>query len=136
MAEAEPAQGQVPGKRRTYLAYERTVIASERTLLAWTRTAVSLVSFGFTIPKVFSYLEQSVHLHRLRSTGPLHLGMALIALGTVSLAAGMLQHAVLRRRIVSTVPGMPGSLWSPSMLTAVCMLAFGVFAFVHLLLGG
>jgi len=43
---------------RTYLAYERTYLAHERTLMGWVRTAISLISFGFTIAKVFEYLRE------------------------------------------------------------------------------
>jgi putative membrane protein len=37
----------------TRLAYERTYLVYERTLMGWVRTAISLISFGFTIAKVF-----------------------------------------------------------------------------------
>ena len=40
------------------LAYERTYLAHERTLMAWVRTALALISFGFTIAKVFEYLRE------------------------------------------------------------------------------
>src|SRR5262249_44626832 len=40
----------------TRLAYEGTYLAHERTLMGWVRTAISLISFGFTIAKVFEYL--------------------------------------------------------------------------------
>ena len=39
----------------TRLALDRTHLAHERTLMAWVRTATSLISFGFTIYKFFSF---------------------------------------------------------------------------------
>jgi putative membrane protein len=42
---------------RTDLAVTRTLIALDRTLMAWIRTATSLISFGFTIYKVFQQLR-------------------------------------------------------------------------------
>ena len=52
---------------RTDLAVARTMLALDRTLMAWVRTATSLISFGFTIYKVFQQLAQSLNAppHRL-----------------------------------------------------------------------
>ncbi len=43
---------------RTDLAVARTLLALDRTLMAWVRTATSLISFGFTIYKIFQQLAQ------------------------------------------------------------------------------
>jgi putative membrane protein len=120
--------------KRTRLAYERTRVASERTLMAWTRTAVSLVGFGFSIPKLFRYLQQDTgQLHRASTSGAANLGLMLIALGTLSLAAGTIQHVLLLRRIKLRPHGRP-ELRSVSLPTAVCMIAFGVYAYANILL--
>ena len=37
------------------LSLQRTIMASTRTFMAWTRTALSLISFGFSIPKILEY---------------------------------------------------------------------------------
>jgi uncharacterized membrane protein YidH (DUF202 family) len=39
----------------TALAMDRTWLAHERTLMAWVRSAASMISFGFTVYKVFQY---------------------------------------------------------------------------------
>jgi putative membrane protein len=124
------------GNTRTQLAYERTRIAADRTLMAWTRTAVSLIGFGFGIPKFFRYLAETAGVERPLG-GPVGLGLALIALGALSLVAGMIQHTALLRRIAATAAGTggaPRSVWSPSLATAACLLLFGLFAFLHVLL--
>src|SRR5688572_11007482 len=87
------------GETTTDLALERTRFASERTLMAWIRTAVSLIGFGFGIPKFFSQLGQATDAKDATEDSPVRLGLMLIALGTLSLAAGMVQHIVLLRRI-------------------------------------
>ena len=115
---------------RTRLAYERTRVASERTLMAWTRTAVSLVAFGFTIPKTFRYLEVSGELKHHIGRSPVNFGLMLIGLGTLSLAAGMLQHVLLLRRIDLGKRAFPGL--SLALATATCMVAFGVYAFANI----
>jgi putative membrane protein len=51
-------QSMAPLDSSTRLAYERTYLAHERTLMGWVRTAIALISFGFTIAKVFEYLRE------------------------------------------------------------------------------
>ena len=43
-----------PLDRSTELAFDRTRVAYERTMMAWIRTATSLITFGFSIYKLFS----------------------------------------------------------------------------------
>jgi putative membrane protein len=133
MAEPDTNGPAGQGINRTDLAQVRTRIASERTLMAWIRTAVSLVGFGFSIPKFFQYLEQSGHVERRMGDGPINLGLALVALGTLSLAAGVLQHVLLVRRI-SPPDRVRSDVGSVSMATAACMVLFGMYAFVNILM--
>jgi len=69
----------------TRLAYERTYLAHERTLMGWVRTAISLISFGFTIAKVFEYLREKKG-ERATLLGPRAIGITMIATGLVALA--------------------------------------------------
>lgn len=91
-AETTPKdRGTVLAEQRTDLARHRTVIAAERTLMAWIRTALSMIGFGFSIYKFFQY--QNEEFGNLRGTdAPRHLGMSLIAVGTLALAVAVRQH--------------------------------------------
>ena len=83
----------------TKLALDRTRLAHDRTLLAWVRTATSLISFGFTIYKFLSYLKGSETIHAHNPEGPRYLGLLLTGLGSVSLAAGIVQYMQMLRQI-------------------------------------
>ena len=83
-------------EERTRLALRRTFLATERTLTAWVRTSLSMISFGFTIVKFFEYLaeERKRTLVGLfgRTWAPATLGLMLIAIGTFSLMAAIVEH--------------------------------------------
>jgi len=64
----------------TRLAYERTYLAHERTLMGWVRTAISLISFGFTIAKLFEYLRKKEGA-QAPLLGPRAVGIIMIATG-------------------------------------------------------
>jgi len=68
----------------TQLAYERTYLAHERTLMGWVRTAISLISFGFTIAKVFELLREK-HGEGATLLGPRAIGIVMIGMGLVAL---------------------------------------------------
>ena len=72
------------------LALQRTSMASERTFMAWTRTALSLISFGFAIPKVAEATEQARHI--LGQWSPRAFGITMVALGEFVLAVSALEH--------------------------------------------
>ena len=76
----------------TSLAIERTQLAADRTLMAWIRTAFSMISFGFTIFKFFQYLGKEGVAGAPRGHGPRNLGIALVTMGTLSLAIGLWEH--------------------------------------------
>ena len=76
----------------TMLAVERTQFAADRTLMAWIRTAFSMISFGFTIFKFFQYLNKDGLAGTTERHGPRNLGIALVTLGTLSLAIGLWEH--------------------------------------------
>ena len=62
----------------TQLALERNRLAYERTMLAWVRTSIALISFGFTVYKLFQYLHESGQPVPHRVIGPREFGMAMI----------------------------------------------------------
>jgi putative membrane protein len=60
------------------------VLAHERTLMAWVRIAISMISFGFTIYKIFQNTSRTAaRAHRLLS--PRIVGMIMISFGLLSL---------------------------------------------------
>jgi uncharacterized membrane protein YidH (DUF202 family) len=78
---------------RTRLAVTRTIAALDRTLMAWIRTATSLISFGFTIYKLFQALresQQAVEIHHL--LGPRGVGLVMIGLGVGSLVWALIDY--------------------------------------------
>jgi putative membrane protein len=120
-------QAAVSGAERTNLALQRTVIAAERTLMAWIRTAISMIGFGFTIDKFFEYLPVEVEKGNFRHLrAPRNLGLTLVALGTLALAAAALQHRQLLKRI-----GTPSGrhVWSISFVVAIAVVLIGLLAF-------
>jgi putative membrane protein len=76
----------------------RTALAADRTLMAWIRTALSMISFGFTIYKFMHALSPK------ESEGPRRLGILLAAMGTTSLAAGLVHYSKLVRSLQGQRP--------------------------------
>ena len=106
----EPAQRQsMPLDTSTRLAYERTYLAHERTLMGWVRTAIALISFGFTIAKVFEYLREKEGT-RGPLLGPRAIGIIMIAIGLVALALATMQHRRASKVLRERCPGLPPSL--------------------------
>lgn len=111
------------------LAYERTRIASDRTLMAWVRTAVSLIGFGFSIPKFFAYLAANEPLKATLGLSPRALGILLIALGTVGLADGIFEHIQLIHHVAP--PGHRRDKISVALVTSVLMAVLGILALIN-----
>jgi putative membrane protein len=78
--------------KNTMLAVDRTQFAADRTLMAWIRTAFSMISFGFTIFKFFQYLGKGAVAGATAVHGPRNLSIALVTMGTVSLAIGIWEY--------------------------------------------
>lgn len=118
----------------TELARERSREAADRTLLAWIRTALSLIGFGFGIGKFYDYMQTAGiqrELDPIRST--LIFGASFIVLGVLGLAAAVIQHARLLRRLdkVEYVYAPPLPL---GMIMAMLLLLIGVFGLVAVFL--
>lgn len=135
MSSVEPAakdRGTVLAEERTELAHQRTMIAAERTLMAWIRTAISMIGFGFTIYKFFQYLPNEIATGNIRRPqAPRNLGLTLIALGTLALAAATWQH----RNFLKVVgASQTRHQWSISLMVAIAVILIGVIAFFGVLL--
>ena len=90
------------------LALERTRIAYERTLMAWVRTGASMITFGFSVYKFFSFeLEKSGS--GAAAIGPREFGIALIVIGLTTLATGRIEHRRDLRQLAKHYPEMPVS---------------------------
>jgi putative membrane protein len=129
-SEGDP--GTLLARERTNLAIKRSTIAAERTLMAWIRTAISMIGFGFTIYKFFQYMPWEVAKGNIQHPqAPRNLGLTLIALGTLALAAGTWQHVRFLREI-GTSPFH--DVWSLSFVIAIAVVVIGVLTFYGVLL--
>jgi putative membrane protein len=125
-------KGTMLAEQRTDLAVERTVIAAERTLMAWIRTALSMIGFGFTIYKFFQYRAEDIATGTIRRPyAPRNLGMSLIALGTLALAAAAWQHRSFLKEIAPSRKTHPRSV---SLIVAMAVILIGITAFYGVLL--
>jgi len=110
--------------RRTGMSFQRTRLSADRTLMSVIRTSLSLISFGFTIYQVFRKLKES-DMFSGADHAARNFGTALVALGIVMLAVGIIYHSqfmlALRRTRTEMTSQMlihgespyPLSLWSP-----------------------
>ncbi|WKZ31989.1 MAG: DUF202 domain-containing protein [Thermodesulfobacteriota bacterium] len=90
----------------TKLAVARTNLAWERTLMAWIRTSMSLITFGFTIYKIFQFEERE----GLRQyIGPREFAMIMIAIALVSLTAATVQN-LKNRAALGKITELPRSV--------------------------
>ena len=101
--------------------------------MAWIRTAISMIGFGFTIFKFFEYVPAGtgnkglvLHPH-----APRNLGLALVGMGTLALAAATWQHRCFLKDLgVSHVRHK----WSISFVVAVAVILIGMLVFYGVLL--
>lgn len=113
----------------TELALERTRLAADRTLMAWIRTAFSMITFGFTVAKVFQLLGPPSSAGAATSLVTSRvLGLTLIGVGTLALGAGAWDYhrALGRLRALGPEQRASGALLTILLLVAI----FGAVAFV------
>jgi putative membrane protein len=135
MSLLEPApkdRGTVLAEERTDLALQRTIIAADRTLMAWIRTALSMIGFGFTIYKFFQYQAEEIAAGNIRRPqAPRNLGLSLIALGTLALAAATWQH---RKFLKAIGASEKQHMISISVVVAMVVILIGLVTFYGVLL--
>lgn len=113
------------------LALQRTMMASERTFMAWTRTAISLITFGFSVPKILEYsAEPSRRL--LGESGPRAFGTTLVCLGVVVLVASAFQHGKLVRRTKALHRDLKFATSRLSYLVAIILTILGGLALLDI----
>lgn len=82
----------------------RVFFASERTLLAWLRTGIAIVGLGFLVSRFGLFLRLlsvQAGASSYAGNGYSHgIGVALVILGALSMAAATLQHG----RFIATLP--------------------------------
>ncbi len=122
----------VLAKERTDLAVERTIMAAERTLMAWIRTSISMIGFGFAIYKFFQYLPEEIATGNIqRPQAPRNLGLTLVALGTLALAAATWQH----RNFLNAIGASEARhMWSISIVIAIAVVLIGCITFYGVVL--
>ena len=131
VATPQKDRGTVLAEERTDLALQRTIIAAERTLMAWIRTTLSMIGFGFTIYKFFQYLPAQLAAGNVRRPdAPRNLGLTLIALGTLALAAAAWNH---RRYLNDLGVSQKKHIWSISFVVSIFVVLIGVIAFYGVL---
>jgi len=113
------------------LALQRTVMASERTFMAWTRTAISMISFGFAIPKILEYTQESQHKF-LAETVPKIIGVALIFLGVFIMVVSAYQHGKLVRNMRKDHLHLKFASSRLSYVVAAVLTLLGVIALISI----
>src|SRR5277367_5768302 len=125
-------RGTILAEKRTDLAIQRTSMAAERSLMAWVRTSLSMIGFGFSIYKFFQYLPEEIAAGNIRRPqAPRNLGLTLIALGTLALAAATWQHWNFLREIHASTKGYN---WSVAFVVAILVVLIGLVTFYGVLL--
>lgn len=125
--------------RRTGMSFQRTRMSADRTLMSVIRTSLSLIGFGFTIFQFFQKLKDAGTL--AHAAAPRNFGVALVALGILMLAGGIIYHlqfmvhlreqrtAMISDGMVHGESKFPLSL---TLLTAIALLVIGIFAIVSM----
>lgn len=129
MSDASTSSAAIPSSppdAATRLAFENIYLAHERTQMSWVQVVLALISFGFTIAKVFQALkdQQGGHASLL---GPRGVGILMIVIGLVALVLASIQHYRALRWIRSQCPGLPTSY---SGMLAMMLLLLGTTALV------
>lgn len=115
------------------LALQRTLMASERTFMAWTRTAISMISFGFGIPKFVEYVGEARHQAFAEFTTKT-LGAGLILLGVYVLVGSAFHHGSLVREMRRQNESLRFSSSRLSYSVAIILTILGILALLNITL--
>ena len=115
---------------RTDLAVARTMLALDRTLMAWVRTATSLISFGFTIYKIFQQLAQSPNAPPHRLLEPRGVALVLMGLGVGGLVVATIDYWRQRKAMEERFRDYGPYLRSPAAGVATIISGLGILGFV------
>ena len=117
----------------TELAFQRTRQAADRTLMAWMRTSISMISFGFSIGKLFDV--DTSPLSQIRghasSSGTLMIGTLLIVLAVLFLFAASFEYQ-MSLRVMARERGRHFNL-STAQVAATALSLLGLLALASLL---
>lgn len=128
--------------RRTGMAFQRTRLAADRTLMAVIRTSLSLISFGFTIHKVFAGLKESKVI--AHAAAERNFGISLVVIGMLVLLMGIVyhgwfMHSLRKQRTNLGAEGLVHgeSPFPPSMTLAAAVLLFvlGLITMISMITG-
>jgi putative membrane protein len=111
----------------------RIYFAAERTMLAWVRSGIAVIGLGFVVARFGLFL-------RVVRSGPAHssmgstvIGVGLVLLGALAIAAAAFQHVYFCRNLESSLRPMSyagrWSVWFAATLSAV-----GIVLAIHLLI--
>jgi putative membrane protein len=114
------------------LACERTFLAYERTQMAWVRTSLTLISFGFTIARLFEYLRQTQGA-KAPWLPPRAVGAIMIVIGLLALVLNYVQHRRAMKILRAQYPELPHSL---AAITAALLGLLGVLALIGAIIRG
>jgi putative membrane protein len=133
-SESAPSAVHTKADDGTRLALLRTVAALDRTLMAWVRTATSLISFGFTIYKVFQALLENESAAGGRLLGPRGLALVMIGLGIGGLLLGTFEYRRQMQVLHAEFPQFGPFRRSPAFAVAGSIVALGVLGLVLVML--
>ena len=119
---------------RTDLAVMRTLLALDRTLMAWVRTATSLISFGFTIYKIFQQLAESPNSPQHRLLEPRGVALVLMGLGVGGLIVATIDYRRQTKAMRERFGGYGPFLRSPASGVATIICGLGLLGFVLVVL--
>jgi putative membrane protein len=120
------------GRRPPPTGAAREHLANERTLLAWVRTAVTLITLGFAAARFGVFVDEQSAAPRRLGAATL-IGVAIICVGTVSVALSLVRF--LRAREQIGAGRFRAELWPEAVLT-VLSAALGIGVVTYLLLRG